>query len=144
VTFLAARLKPIGSGDIEKRIQKAIRDLDADKFAVREAADRELKALGELAAQALQEARQAGPSLEVRQRIDRLLAGLKQPLSSEAALLSGEKLRSVRAIRVLEQIGTREAVALLRHVASGSDAVRETREARAALGRLKEYGRIVD
>jgi hypothetical protein len=45
-------------------------------------------------------------------------------------------MRVVRAIRVLEQIGTADARALLRDLAAGPAGLRLTREAAAALERL--------
>jgi hypothetical protein len=46
-------------------------------------------------------------------------------------------LRTLRAIRVLEHIGTAEARELLRKLAGGAAEVRETREAEKALQRLQ-------
>jgi hypothetical protein len=45
-------------------------------------------------------------------------------------------LRGLRAIAVLEQIGTPEAKQLLLNLAAGAPEARLTREAKAALGRL--------
>ena len=47
-----------------------------------------------------------------------------------------DALRMVRAVEVLEDIGTPEARAVLEHLAAGVAEARRTREAKAALARL--------
>ena len=49
---------------------------------------------------------------------------------------SGEQLRTLRAIHVLEQIGSPEAVRLLQELAGGTPSARETLDAMAAGERL--------
>jgi hypothetical protein len=49
----------------------------------------------------------------------------------------GETLRRMRAIAVLEKIGTPEARRVLGRLVTGLDGARETRDARAALRRLE-------
>jgi len=51
-------------------------------------------------------------------------------------LATGETLRRLRAIAVLEKIGTPEARRVLERLASGLDGARETRDAKATLRRL--------
>jgi hypothetical protein len=51
--------------------------------------------------------------------------------------MSGEALRTVRAIEVLERTATPEACKLLRELAKGAPGARLTREAAAALKRLE-------
>ncbi len=63
--------------------------------------------MGEAVRPALQRERnRAGLSLERRRRLDRLLGGLAIP--------SGDRLRELRAVEVLERIGTPEARQVLR------------------------------
>jgi hypothetical protein len=50
--------------------------------------------------------------------------------------LSTEQLRLVRAVEVLERMGTPEARGLLRALAEGAPGTLPTREAQAALDRL--------
>jgi hypothetical protein len=50
--------------------------------------------------------------------------------------LQGEALRAIRAVQVLERVGTKEAVALLRVVAEGSTIARAANEANAAVKRF--------
>jgi len=45
-------------------------------------------------------------------------------------------LQRLRAIHVLERIGTKEACDVLKKLSTGAEAVRETREAMEALERL--------
>jgi hypothetical protein len=114
-----ARLLRIGSQDPElpRRIARWIADLDADAFEVREKATLELMKRGKAAAPAVRLALDNPASLEARRRLERVLA----PLHGEVP--SGDTLRALRAVDVLEQVGTSEAEEVLRQ------------EARAALAR---------
>src|SRR4051794_16642953 len=67
--------------------------------------------------------REAGASPEAR-RLERLLADIPEPL------------RWLRALTVLEAIGTAEARRVLEGVAGGEPGARPTREAKASLERL--------
>jgi hypothetical protein len=69
------------------------------------------------------------PSPEVRRRLGELLQRL-DPLASP------ELLRGLRAVQVLEQVGTPEARDLLRTLAGGVPEARLTQEAKASLQRL--------
>jgi hypothetical protein len=57
-----------------KKAEKWLRDLDSDSFETRETASRELGKLGIVAKQFLREALKRRPTLEVRRRIEALLA----------------------------------------------------------------------
>jgi len=111
-------------------IVQLVADLDSARFAAREQATQELERLGELAESALHKALAGKPSLEVRQRLEGLLAKLQGPVNSS------EKLRALRAIEVLEHSGTPEAQQVLKTLARGAPDARLTREARASLARL--------
>jgi hypothetical protein len=110
------------------RLSKLLAELDSDQFTVREQAAKELSQLSERVEPAVRRLLQDKPSLEVRNRVKAILAGAR-PIPPAATL------RSLRAIQVLERIGTPEARGVLRNLASGA-AARETREAKAALERL--------
>jgi WD40 repeat protein len=126
VAFLKKQLKPAAESDT-KRVAKLVADLGNEDFDVREKASRELKELGEAAAPALREALRAKPAFEVQKRVEELLDGIaRRPVM-------GESIRAVRALQVLERIGSPEARALLKSLAEGSPDADLTQLARAAL-----------
>ncbi len=108
---------------------RLLSELDNDDFAVREKASKELAKLGELTLPALEKALAGDPSPETRYRVERLLEKLSTP--------SPDRLRTSRAIMVLEQIGTTEAKQLLETLAKGADGALLTEEAKAARRRMK-------
>ncbi len=125
--LLCQRLKPATVP--ADRIRRLISDLDSDQFTRREAATKELRALGELAEPGLRKALAKPSSLEVRRRIEQLLPIPPRELSSE-------ELRGLRALRVLTQADTPEARRVLESLAQGAPEARLTQEAKAALERL--------
>ena len=129
IPLLQHRLHPVKAINGEQ-LDRLMKDLDSDRFAVREKATTELQKLGELAAPALRRALANKPTLEQRRRIEPMLAAL------ETKQLSGEALRSLRAVRVLEYAGTEEARRLLRELVGGAEGGALTREAQAAMTRL--------
>jgi WD40 repeat protein len=128
VRLLNERLKPIREVD-DRVLRQLIADLDSEAFAVCQQASARLQVLGERAAPSLREALERKPSLEARRRIEALLARLPDPIENP------EVRRAVRAIAVLEAIGTPEARAVLKTLAGGAVAARQTQEARKALDR---------
>jgi hypothetical protein len=129
VPFLKERLRRVEPLD-KKRLAELIADLDADSFENREAASHELAQLGERACGALRQALQDRPSAEAKNRIKELLDKV------EMRPAQPEVLQSLRAIEVLEHIGTPEARRLLETLASGADDARITLDAKASLKRL--------
>ncbi len=117
----------------EATIRQLVLDLDANRFAVRQAAARKLRALGLDAAPALCQALQERPSLELRTRVEDLLAALP---TRGRLLLGSRALREVRAIQVLEAIGSAEARRALGALAQGDAGARLAQEAKASLARL--------
>jgi hypothetical protein len=87
--------------------------------------------LADFAAAALQRALVNNPSVELRQRIEKLLKALDLPLKD------AELLRQLRAVEVLEHIGTPAAQQLLAELAKGDPEARLTRESQASLERVK-------
>jgi WD40 repeat protein len=128
--FLAKRLQPVANADA-KQINRWIGDLESNDFKVRDRAFKELSQLGELAEPALNKARPRQPTVEFRRRIDLLVGKLKGPVTEP------ERLRTLRAIEVLENIGLPQARKVLERLATGTTAARLTREAQASLQRLK-------
>jgi hypothetical protein len=130
VRFLAKHVQPVPP-DIGTRIRRLIADLDHDEFARREAAHTQLALLGLISEKALREALPAA-SLESRSRITRLLDALGKPLN-----LDRETQRHLRAIHVLQRIGSRDARALLQRLAAGAAEAQQTRAAATALRLLR-------
>jgi HEAT repeat protein len=128
VPFLKEHVPPAAEVDTES-VRRWIADLDSEEFAVRVAAVKELGKLGDGAAPALREALAGKPSAEVRKQAEELLAGLR-------LVSSPEVLQRLRAVQVLERIGSPEARRLLEVLAMGAPAAHETREAKASLQRL--------
>jgi hypothetical protein len=111
-------------------IGQLIAKLDDASFVEREKASRALEGLEEGAEPALRRAVEESPSAEVRHRAETLLDKL------EGHAVIGERLRSVRAIELLEHYATEEAKAVLARLAEGMPEARRTREAKEALRRL--------
>jgi RNA polymerase sigma factor (sigma-70 family) len=128
VSLLHERLRPVPEVDPE-RVKKLIAQLDHDQFAERERASRELAALDELAVLALRKAARQRTSLEHRRRIEALLERSSNGRRPEV-------LQSLRAIEVLERIGTPDARRLLASLTQGAIEARQTQDAKAAAGRL--------
>jgi len=125
-------LKPAPDADKE-RVAQLLADLDSKEYKTRERAGQELEKLGDVAAPAVQRALQEKVPLEMRRRLELLLQKL------EGASLPPDTLRQVRAVEVLQGIGTNAARELLELVATqGAVDARLTRDARAALTVLNE------
>jgi hypothetical protein len=131
VAFLRRQLKPVAVVDA-RRIARLVADLDSDEFAARESATRELEALGERAAGACRKALAVAPSAEARRRLEELLT----QIGRETGQPSGERLRTLRAVEILERAGTAEARDALEALAQGAPGARLTEDAKAALHRL--------
>ncbi len=129
IPFWQERLRPVPPPD-SKRIAQLLEELDNDRFIVREAATIKLEKLGRVALPALNQMLQGEPSLEARRRGESIRERIEQQLPT------GETLRTIRAIEVLEYIATPEAYQLLEKLANGALATAETEAAKDALGRL--------
>jgi WD40 repeat protein len=130
VELLGERLRTPAPGVDPKRLERLVADLDNDAFEVREKAQRELAAAGAAAEGVLRQALEKDPSAELRRRVGELLAPLDQ-----GGVPSG-RLRGVRAVEVLERLGTPAARALLEELAgkTGDEVVEQ--EVRDGLRRL--------
>jgi WD40 repeat protein len=125
------RKKLLSAVIVDRRsLERHVSELESSKFAVREAAAGQLRLYGLAAEPALRAALGRSPSLEIRRRIEGLLASL------ELRLWTGEQLRLMRAIHVLEALGTPAAKEHLVRLTKGDPAALLTREATAALKRL--------
>src|SRR5262245_43412190 len=129
--FLNERLQPV-AGLEQGRVAKLLADLDVDEFTARETATRELIRRFDTVEWDVRKALANDPSLEARRRLQRILA------SNRDKAPSGEVMGPLRAVEVLERIGSREALDLLKRLASGATGACLTRE---ALGSLARYAR---
>jgi hypothetical protein len=111
------------------RLARLLADLDANDFKKREAASTELALLGKLAEAALKRAWEKQPSLEVRRRVEAILKKLDDRVSPA-------ELHALRAVEVLELIGTPEARKVIESVARSAPTARAGEEAKAAQDRL--------
>lgn len=127
VPFLRKQLLPIPPVDPD-RIKRLLSDLDSENFDVREEANTTLEKLSEAGEQLLRDAVSTTPSAEVRDRIRLLLRKLEP---------SGERLRALRALQVLERIATPQAQKLLEELAQGAPEARLTEAAKGSLARLR-------
>jgi WD40 repeat protein len=108
-------------------------DLNSEKFAVREAAVHNLTRLADAVESELRQALENPQSLESRNRI---LGILKTYEANQIAVPPSEMLQQLRAITVLERIGSEQALSFLRHLETGAPDARLTQEAHAAILRL--------
>jgi WD40 repeat protein len=131
VAYLKSKLKPVDA-DVTQQIPRWIRELDDERFAVREKATTELEMLGELAVPALRQTLKDRPSPEVAQRIRDLLD------KADAPVPSVRRLREIRSVAALEHIDNPEARKVLQEVAKGLADARLTQEAKASLDRLSK------
>jgi RNA polymerase sigma factor (sigma-70 family) len=122
-------LRPVAAPDAA-RVRKLIADLESEEFEVRQKAETELEALNELAEPDLRKALAGGPSLDLRQRLERLLARL----SGQAA--PDSLVNDLRAVELLELAGGAESRRVLEELARGAPGARLAREAKAAAERL--------
>jgi WD40 repeat protein len=111
-----------------KQVEAWIGQLDGTSFKVRDLAFRELEKTGDAFEPLLRKALDKNPTLEMRQRVELLLKKLAAPAT-------GETLRTLRAITVLETIGGEEARSIMRDMAGGSPGSRVTAAAQEALKR---------
>jgi RNA polymerase sigma factor (sigma-70 family) len=111
-------------------VGRLLTDMDSSKYSVRMAADKALRDLGAKAEPAIRAALKANPTLEMRQRLEAILKTL-DPWER----LTGDTLREVRAVQVLERIATPDARNILERLAKGAP-MRLNRAAQEALGRL--------
>jgi hypothetical protein len=112
------------------KINQLIAELDSEQFTVRKKAGHELLKAGPTAAPLIRKALEGDPSPEARKRMEETLAKMTAPTAS------GETLRSLRAIEVLEMIATPEAKAVLESLAKGTPDAAVTVAAKESLHRL--------
>jgi RNA polymerase sigma factor (sigma-70 family) len=130
VEWFADRVTPVHPPD-PARVKALVADLGADDFVTRERATAALQECGPAAAAALREVGATSSSAEARRRAEGLLRDM------ENGVIPPHQLRALRAVEVLEWIGTPEARACLLDLTKGAADARLTREATAACKRLE-------
>ena len=132
VSLLKAHLRPVTVDT--QRVTRLIGELDDEQFAVRDRATRELERVGKLAQTSLQEALKIKRPLDFRKRLERLL----ERVEGEDLVPDPDRLRSRRALQILERLTCSEARQLLQTLAGGAPEAWLTQEARTALARRAE------
>jgi RNA polymerase sigma factor (sigma-70 family) len=130
VALIRERLRPVTAPD-DATLDRLIADLNSDRFAVRQKAEAELDRVAPAAVAGLRARLAGAPSLEVRRRLMRLLE------KYDPRVPSPDRLRELRAVELLEQLGTADARAVLTSLAGGGPAARLTQDAAASLRRLE-------
>ena len=109
-----------------------IRDLDDASFAIRQKAQKDLIAMGELVRPHLEKALTAADaSSETKRRLGDIIKRL------EVGSLAADHLRGLRAIETLEWLGSPAGLEILHNLAKGAPGSRLTEEAQTALDRKK-------
>ena len=103
-----------------EQLRQLVNDLDSRRFKQRSAASQEPARLEEEVEPTLTAALKGDLSAEARQRIEALL-------SRPRRVQRPEKLRALRALEVLEHIGSPQARTVLERLAKGNPAARLTR-----------------
>jgi WD40 repeat protein len=129
VTLLAARLRPTRID--AAKVNRLLADLDDEDYDRREAASEALAGLGWRVEADLRRLKAKSPSAEVRRRVAALLEGKDQMRAT-----TPELRQSLRAVTVLERIGSPAARRVLTDLAAGDPDARLTRDAKGALLRL--------
>lgn len=128
--LLREQLRPLLiTTDELKKINRLLAAMNSDDFATREKASNDLAHIGSRAGAGLSRALADKPSLEFRKRASEALERIERQSK-------GDSLQVLRAVEVLEHIGTAEARALLRTLAEDAAEVYLWREAQATLARL--------
>ncbi len=131
VALLRRHLKPTPAAPSDADLDRTFAALDSEDFAAREKASRRLAAFGEPAVPGVRKRLEKAVSQEVRKRA---LAFLEE---FDPTKLSADRLRRLRAVELLEGIGTPAARELLAELARGAAGAPLTLDAAAALARLQ-------
>jgi WD40 repeat protein len=129
VPLLKKRLRPVEFD--AKQLAQWVADLGDEKFQTRVKAQAEIEKLGAQAELVLRQELTRKPPLEVRKRLEQLLTRLEKQVTVKSWL------PTLRALEVLEQIGSADAREVLEIMAKGAPEADPTQDARAALARLQ-------
>jgi WD40 repeat protein len=129
VAFLRTRIGPVKRRTAEW-VRARLAELGSTIFRTRETAQQELTRVCELYEPGLRRALAAATDAEVRRRLTAILETVPTPEKRP------EHLRDLRAIEVLERVGSIDAVRLLGELAEGDLASAVTIQAKASFTRL--------
>jgi WD40 repeat protein len=127
--MLRQRLKPAQAVEGQV-IETLINELDNDAFKIRQKASADLLKIGDQIVPYIDKALAGTPTLETRRRLQELRD------KSSGLQLQGDRLQAVRAVEILERIGTPAARQVLQTIAAGAPGAVLTRQAQGALQRL--------
>ncbi|HWY87147.1 MAG TPA: hypothetical protein VNX28_10500, partial [Gemmataceae bacterium] len=131
VAFLQGRLKAVAPFADAGKIQQWIAEQDSENFAVRQGAAKELEKGGEQVRAPIRKALKDKLSLEAQLRLGQILKTILD-------VPGPETVRTIRAIMVLERVGSPEAQGILDTLARGAPGARETEEAKESLERMHQ------
>jgi hypothetical protein len=131
VALVRRELKPVPAAPTDDQLDRTFADLDSERFATREKASRRLEDFGELAVPGVRKRLAEAESAEVRRRAQAFLDRFDPPKPSP------DRLRQLRAVELLEGIATPAARDVLSELAKGAAEAPLSREAAAALERLR-------
>lgn len=129
--FLKNRLRPVEAIP-QETVDPLVKQLRSDNFRQRETATKKLGELGDGLLPFLDELLKGDPSDDLRKRA----SSLREPHTWKVPP-TGEDLRLLRAVRLLETLGGPEALKLVESLAGGVPAARATQEAVAARERMR-------
>lgn len=131
VALIRRHIEPARGVD-PKTLAGWLADLDSPNFATRTKAYGALDQLGDGVLGALRDELKRNPNLEMSRRLSSLIT------KHDPANLPPERLRTMRALEILEHLGTPAAQDLLAILAKGNPAASLTRAAHAASERLRQ------
>jgi RNA polymerase sigma factor (sigma-70 family) len=112
-------------------VDQLLSKLDDSDFQTRQKASEDLARMRHEIEPTLRKALEGQIPMEKRRRVQEIV-----DLLSARSFATGETLRTLRAIQILERLGTKEARETLRKIAGGAALARETQEAKEALRRM--------
>jgi hypothetical protein len=131
VEILHRHVKPLPVAPTEDELERLFGDMDSNVFATREKASRRLAEMGEAAVPGVRKRLEQAASAEVRQRARAFLDQFDQ------TDMSPGRLGQLRAVELLEGIGSPAAKRFLLELAKGAVGAPLTLDAEAALVRLE-------
>jgi hypothetical protein len=133
IPFLKKQIRPIAVPPLDlKHVETLLAELDSDRFVTREKATRGLMSLGDLAIVPLQRWLEQPSSEEAARRAHLVLNKLSEPV------LTPDRLRALEVLDLLEQMGSRKAVALLQEIERDALIPQIRREAQRAASARQE------